>query len=234
MPRPTTGPKNIGTDMKPSQTSNQRSPRSLFQPPEPQKPTGPQEAIVFGVTMNGSAAWDSTMPSGDIHNIWDIDISMLSDTAFTNEWIEGNEMSPITPSPPMLAFSYGSLLHRQCSAIERSSSSDIEIQATSTGTQKARRQAQNRAAQRAYRARKEEQLERSRLRTIELEREVQHLQRSLNLSSSQWCGPKDVSALQNKIAALETRNKTLETEYQEMKLRLRRTAATLLESDVDT
>lgn len=222
--------KNVVTGIKANHMSSNSSPQSFSQSPGSQNAKGQQESIVFGVSMNGSAAWDATSLSGDIQNIWSIDTGTMSDIVFTTDWLESNDVPSMIPNPPVASFPYNTLIHQHSSNdISQSSISDADIQPISTGTQKARRQAQNRAAQRAYRARKEDQLERSRLKIMELEKEVQRLQRILDLKPRQWSEMSDVSALHNKISALEIRNKILESEYQELNLRLHRTAATLLE-----
>lgn len=222
--------RNVVTGIKANHMSSNSSPQSFFQSPGSQNAKGQQESIVFGVSMNGSAAWDATSLLGDIQNIWSIDTGTMSDIVFTTDWLESNDVPSMIPNPPVASFPYNTLIHQHSSNdISQSSISDADIQPISTGTQKTRRQAQNRAAQRAYRARKEDQLERSRLKIMELEKEVQRLQRILDLKPRQWSEMSDVSALHNKISALEIRNKILESEYQELNLRLHRTAATLLE-----
>lgn len=182
---------------------------------------------IFCFAADGSIDWASkTNRSADLHSVWSIDTSMISDLYMANEWLDVKDTSPISLSPSQHPISYDD--HGRRHSIEVYPPSEADPKAPLSENHKARRQAQNRAAQRAYRARKEEQIEKSRIRISELELEVQQLRRAMG--SSQVSGSTHIAVLQDQLLAVETRNVTLEKEIKELKDRLRRTVTALLDS----
>lgn len=159
----------------------------------------------YTTTMDALVLWNSS----DM-NFYDVDDNLYLDSG-------RQPSSPMSPDSHAAGFAngqYDGMDTSSTSTPDINSSNSLPLSVEAANNREARRRAQNRAAQRAYRARKEKDIQSGRARILELEQQLEQL-------SKRGGEAKQLSILTRKNQTLEKENKSLNLQVQQVRWELR-------------